>query len=110
MNMKAHPPNVRPSRAGHSVGRWEGDVLVVDTVAFAPGVLNAPARHGTRVDVVERFSFDPATMNLTRSYTAEDPEYLKGQYTGSDTIGIADRPYTRGDCTEQTPINYSKQR
>ena len=34
MNMKTHPANVKPSRAGHSIGRWEGDVLVVDTVAF----------------------------------------------------------------------------
>jgi hypothetical protein len=32
MNQKDHPANIRPSRAGHSIGRWEGDVLVVDTV------------------------------------------------------------------------------
>ena len=29
MNLKTHPANARPSRAGHSIGRWEGDVLVV---------------------------------------------------------------------------------
>jgi len=32
-----HPSNIEPSRAGHSTGRWENDVLVVDTVGFAPG-------------------------------------------------------------------------
>jgi hypothetical protein len=36
MNMKQHPANVKPSRAGHSIGHWEGDVLVVDTVGFLP--------------------------------------------------------------------------
>ena len=108
MNMKAHPANVTPSRAGHSIGRWEGDVLVVDTVGFLPGVLSAPVRHGNKLHVVERFSLDPKTMKLTRSYTVEDPEYLKGRATGSDTVGIADQPYTKDNCKEQGFIDYSK--
>jgi hypothetical protein len=29
-----HPVAVQPSFAGHSVGRWEGDTLVVDTVGI----------------------------------------------------------------------------
>ena len=37
-----HPANIEPSRRGHSTGRWENDVLVVDTVGFAPGVLSPP--------------------------------------------------------------------
>ena len=109
MNMKTHPANVKPTRAGHSIGRWEGDVLIVDTVGFLPGVLNAPVRHGDKLHVVERFTLDPKTMKLTRAYTAEDPDYLKGQYTGSDTIGIADQPFTKDNCKDQTLVNYSKQ-
>ena len=31
---RAHPDDVNPSWVGHSVGRWEGDVLVVDTVGY----------------------------------------------------------------------------
>jgi hypothetical protein len=109
MNMKAHPPNVKPTRAGHSIGRWEGDTLVVDTVGFLPGVLAQPVTHGTRLHVVERFTLDPATMRLTRTYTAEDPEYLKGQYTGSDWVQPADVPYAEDTCKEQGFIDYSKQ-
>jgi hypothetical protein len=109
MNLKAHPANVKPSRAGHSIGRWEGDVLVVDTVGFLPGVLTQPVRHGGRLHVVERFSLDPKTMILTRSYTAEDPEYLKGQYSGSDQIQPADVPYSEDRCREQGFIDYSRQ-
>ena len=109
MNMKTHPVNVKPTRAGHSIGRWEGDVLIVDTVGFLPGVLNAPVRHGDKLHVVERFTLDPKTMKLTRAYTAEDPDYLKGQYTGSDIIGIADQPFTKDNCKDQTLVNYSKQ-
>ena len=110
MNMKTHPANVKPSRAGHSIGRWEGDVLVVDTVAFLPGVLNAPVRHGDKLHVIERFTLDPKTMKLTRAYTAEDPDYLKGQYTGSDVIGIADQPYAKDNCKDQTLVDFSKQK
>jgi len=109
MNLKQHPAAIKPSRAGHSIGRWDGDTLVVDTVGFLPGVLNAPVRHGDKLHVVERFSLDPKTMKLTRSYTADDPAYLKGQYTGSDVVGIADAPYTQDHCKEQGFIDYSKQ-
>ncbi|HLG56733.1 MAG TPA: DUF6152 family protein [Vicinamibacterales bacterium] len=108
-NMKAHPGNIKPSRAGHSIGRWEGDVLVVDTVGFLPGVLNAPLRHSDKLHVVERFSLDPKTMKLTRAYTADDPMYLKGQYAGSDVIQVADAPYTSDNCKDQTLVDYSKQ-
>jgi hypothetical protein len=110
MNLKTHPADVKPSRAGHSIGRWEGDVLVVETVGFAPGVLAAPVRHGNKLHVVERFTLDPATTKMTRSYVAEDPEYLKGQYTGSDTVAIADQPFTRDNCKDQTLVDYSKQK
>jgi hypothetical protein len=109
MNMKAHPANAKPTRAGHSIGRWEGDVLIVDTVGFLPGVLNAPVRHGDKLHVVERFTLDPKTMKLTRAYTAEDPDYLKGQYSGSDVVGVADQPFTKDNCKDQTLVNYSKQ-
>ena len=47
-------------------------------------------------------------MKLTRSYVAEDPVYLKGQYTGSDAIQVADAPYAQDKCKEQGFIDYSK--
>jgi hypothetical protein len=33
---RSHPPEPEPTFNGHSIGRWEGDVLVVDTVAILP--------------------------------------------------------------------------
>jgi hypothetical protein len=109
MNTKEHPANLKPSRAGHSIGHWEGDTLIVDTVGFSPGFLNPPVRNSDKLHVVERFSLDPKTMALTRAYTAEDPVYLKGKYTGSDTILVADAPFNPGKCQELNFIDYSKQ-
>jgi hypothetical protein len=109
MNMKQHPARVTPTRAGHSIGRWENDVLIVDTVGFLPGVLNAPVLNSNQLHVVERFSLDPKTMTLTRNYVAEDPVYLKGPYRGSDTVQIADQPYTKDSCSELGFVDYSKE-
>jgi hypothetical protein len=109
MNMKTHPVNIKPTRAGHSIGHWENDVLVVDTVGFLPGVLNAPVRHSAKLHVVERFSLDPKTTKITRTYSAEDPEYLKGKYSGQDVVQMADAAYTKDECKEQGFTNYSQQ-
>ena len=109
MGQKDHSANIKPSRAGHSIGHWEGDTLVVDTVGFLPGFLSTPVRNSDKLHVVERFSLDPDKMALTRNYVAEDPVYLKGKYTGSDTIFVADAPYNPGKCRELNFIDYSKQ-
>jgi hypothetical protein len=109
MNLARHPTGIRPSRAGHSIGRWENDILIVDTVGFAPGVLSPPVLNSDRLHVVERFSLDPKTMVLTRSYVAEDPVYLKGQYAGSDAIQVADLPYKPDPCKELGFVDYSKE-
>ena len=34
MDGRPHPKDLEPSYYGHSVGRWEGDALVIDTVGF----------------------------------------------------------------------------
>ncbi len=109
MNQKTHPARITPSRSGHSIGRWENDVLVVDTVGFLPGVLSPPVLHGDKLHVVERFSLDTEKMELTRGYVAEDSAYFTGQYAGSDTIQVADLPYSPDKCTELGFVNYAKE-
>jgi hypothetical protein len=48
-------------------------------------------------------------MTLTREYVAEDPVYFTGQYAGSDTLKIADLPYSPDPCKELTFIDYSEE-
>ncbi len=103
MNMTQHPPNITPSYAGHSIGRWEGDVLVVDTIGFEPGVLAAPVKHSDQLHIVERYSLDPTKWVLTREYVAEDPVYFTDQYKGSDQVLVADVPYEAHPCNELAP-------
>jgi hypothetical protein len=107
MNVTEHPANVEPSRAGHSIGRWDNDVLVVDTVGFAPGFLNPPIGNSEQLHVVERFTLDPNAMTIRRDYTATDPVFFTDQYTGNDTIGVADLPYAPDACAELTFVDFS---
>jgi hypothetical protein len=95
LDQSDHPTDVEPSVSGHSIGRWEDDVLIVDTVGFLPGILNADGRvpHSDRLHVVERFSLDPETMALRREYVAEDPLYFEGEMRGSDTMLPSDLPF-----------------
>jgi hypothetical protein len=108
MTMDAHPAAIAPSRAGHSIGRWDGDTLVVDTVGFEPGIVGGSVAHTAGLHVVERFSLDAATMSLRRDYTAEDPAYFTDQYAGYDIVKPADAPFAVDTCKELTYVDYSE--
>jgi len=69
---------------GHSIGRWEGDVLVVDTTHFIDH-RNGNARgvpSGSQKHLVERFELSPDRTNLIYRFELEDPEYLSAPVTG----------------------------
>ncbi len=103
LGMSAHPPGIAPTFEGHSIGRWEHDVLVVDTIGFLPGTLAGTTPHSDRLHVVERFSLDPATTTLKREYTAEDPLYFTATYEGSETSIVSNVPYSPEPCRDLTP-------
>ena len=102
LSVAEHPPDVARSRAGHSIGRWDNDVLVVDTVGFEPGILSADGRlpHSDRLHVVERFSLDASGRMLRREWMAEDPRYFEGEYTGADVVHLSDVPYQETPCED----------
>ena len=102
MGMAEHPKNITPSVTGHSIGRWDGDVLVVDTVGFAPGMLNRNVPHSDQLHVVERFWFDPKTRQLRREYTARDPRFLTTPVTGSNAMDISGVRYDAEPCEDLT--------
>ena len=103
MGMDKHPAGLTPSNAGHSIGRWDGDTLVVDTVGFAAGVLVPPTKSSDKLHIVERFTLDPKTFSLKREYTVEDPVYLAAPLKGSDTVLVSDVPFEPTQCKELTP-------
>jgi hypothetical protein len=102
LDQTAVPANAKPSRAGYSIGHWEGDVLVVESSRFLPGVLNADSRilHGSKLRIIERFEFDTATRKLTRRFEAVDPEYFEDAWRGADVVLPADIAYSPYRCKD----------
>jgi hypothetical protein len=103
MNMTAHPAKITPSRGGHSIGRWDGDTLVVDTVGFEPGSLAGSLPHSGKLHVIERFTLNGKTLELTRDIVAEDPEYFADKYVDTDSVLPADAPFRVEACKELAP-------
>jgi hypothetical protein len=78
MDGRQHPTDLVPTNYGHSIGRWEGDTLVVDTVGFNEKfwIDTRGTPHTEQLHYVERFT--RKDMNtLEYIATIDDP----GAYT-----------------------------
>jgi hypothetical protein len=79
----AHPANVQPSLHGHSIGRWDGATLVIDTIGYEPNPsglgINVPSSAGKHT--VERLTLTEDRLRLRYEASVEDPVYLTGPAT-----------------------------
>jgi hypothetical protein len=75
---RPHPgPDYPHTTVGHSVGRWEGDTLVVDTTHLASSTMMGNGlRHSDDVHLVERFRLTADGKNLHWTQDIEDPQVL----------------------------------
>jgi hypothetical protein len=67
-----HPEKPYPSWMGHSVGRWDGDTLVVDTVGFNDSSWIRLYPHTEMLHVVQRYR-RPDLGHIEKELTIEDP-------------------------------------
>src|SRR3954471_4278683 len=96
MNAEHLPPTVR-KWMGDSVGRWDGDTLVVDTTNFTDKTRfrgSTPNLH-----IVERFTRVDA-RNLLYRFTIEDPETWTRAWTGEYTWPATDELLYEYACHE----------
>jgi hypothetical protein len=79
MNQKSHPKEWPRSVTGHSIGHWEGDTLVVDTVGISSATfLNNGLDHSDNIHLLERFRLSPDGKELMITQEYDDPEVFKG--------------------------------
>ena len=83
---RTHPPDPNPQWFGHSVGRWDGDTLVVDTIGF---------NGWTRLDTVGHPHSD--ALRLTQTFRRIDADHLAHTITVDDP-----KMYTRPWTNERT--------
>ena len=74
------PEDAEPRFAGHSIGRWEGETLVVETVGIKDYVLFRNVPHSSRMRIVERIHLVDDDV-MENEVTVTDPEYLTGPWT-----------------------------
>ena len=84
---RGHPDVWNPAWQGHSIGKWEGDTLVVDTVGFNDQVQAGPI-HSDQLHVVERMR-RPDMAHLEIEITTEDPgAWMPGSVMKQNIHGV----------------------
>jgi hypothetical protein len=75
---RKHPPASEAFLQGHSVGRWEGTTLVVETTNFNDNAmgLSMALPGSTQKRMTERFALGDDRKSLVYSGVLEDPVYL----------------------------------
>lgn len=78
MDGRGHPPADAPhSKMGHSIGRWDGDELVIDTTHIAASTItNNGLDHSDKIHMVERYRLSEDGKSILATQWFEDPEVL----------------------------------
>jgi hypothetical protein len=85
MDGRPHPPDADPTWMGHSIGRWEGDTLVVDTAGMNDkGWSPIPYPRTEKFHMIERIR-RPDLGHLEIETTIDDP----GTYTKPWSFKVA---------------------
>ena len=107
---RRRPPTEAPTLLGYSVGRWEGETLVIETAGIKAGLMfgSDGAKHSDQLKTTERYtrSQDGKTLLLTATFedplSLREPVVLKKIWSWAPGSEIA--PYK--DC--QRPDEFSK--
>ncbi len=107
LTTREHPSDIERSLVGHSVGWFEGETLVIDTIGFEAGVLlpHPGLMNSDKMHVVERLSLSEDGSQLIREYSVTDADYLKEAVTGRSSWTRTDVPLREYNCTELSGIN-----
>ncbi len=84
MDGREHPDDLMPSYYGHSVGRWEGDTLVIDSVGYNERFWmdRGQSPHTEDLHMVERLT-RTGLNDMTYEITIEDPNVYTAPWTAT---------------------------
>lgn len=83
---------------GDSIGRWEGDTLVVETKYYNPGqdYRGAPVDNLTVIETFRRES----PYKIIYGFTVDDPSVYSAQFSGEYALSAMDEPVYEYACHE----------
>ena len=91
MDGRPHPEDPRPTWYGHSIGHWEGNTLVIDTIGLNDRFWldSGGTPHSEQLHLVERWT-RPNYNTLRREVTIEDPGTYTEPFTVSYTAQLSE--------------------
>jgi hypothetical protein len=100
-----HSTHLMPSWYGESVGHYQNDELVVDTIGFNERTLvddSFHVPHSSQLHVVERFKLIEEGKMLRVNFTIDDPGAFNAPWSGVVTYrrGAAAQPLVEDRCAE----------
>jgi len=98
-----HDRNARPTFYGDSIGHYEGDTLVVDTVKLNAKtyVDNYSTPHTEKLHVMERWKLIDGGKTLEVSFTADDPDTFNQPWSGIQRYRrVQPEPLQEEPCAE----------
>jgi hypothetical protein len=103
----AHSANPKPSWYGESVGHYEGDTLVVDTIGQNEktfvDIYRTP--HTKKLHVVERWKMTDDGQMMESVFTVEDPDAFYRPWTGMRRYRRAQQEPDEAPCAENNSAN-----
>ncbi len=97
-----HSANLKPSWYGESVGHYEGDTLVVDTIGLNDKTFidNYRTPHTTKLHVVERYKLIDDGKTLQVTFRIEDPDTFYQPWSAIGKLRRVQMPMHEEACAE----------
>jgi hypothetical protein len=101
LGAREHPSETPENVLGHSIGWYEGDTLVIDTIGYPAGMLHQHPGlpHSDKLHTVERLTLNGAGDGFELAYTAEDSDYFIDKLTGTRTFEFTISAMREYNCT-----------
>jgi hypothetical protein len=97
-----HSTSVKPSWYGESVGHYEGDTLVVDTIGLNDKTFidNYRTPHSEKLHVVERYKMVDGGKTLRVSFRVDDPDTFYQPWSAIGKLRRVQMPMHEEACAE----------
>jgi hypothetical protein len=97
-----HSANPKPSWYGESVGHYEGDTLVIDTIGLNTKtyVDNYRTPHSEKLHVVERWRIVDPGKTMEATFTVEDPDAFYEPWSAMRRFRRATQQFGEDICAE----------
>lgn len=111
VGMRERPEFVAPLYAGRSLGHWEGQTLVVDSVDFVDSTLldNAGLPHSDQLHLVERYTLVDGGKRMQLRLRIEDPKTFSRSWETLLTLRHDPRGKIQEDeCIERKDLTWAR--